>query len=187
MSEKEFFKTSMYFTGAVTLAMWSLLTWNHYHGGIPSHHILARKDLPEISNLWGAVLIPLLTGFLLYRIKKRLVRNAGGKSIATKSVVHVLYGFSGALLFGILLAVFFALGYSDATGYMFYGLFVLAFLFPIYRGECILGFVLGMTFTFGPVLPTGIGSIFALISTVLYLYVRPGVLYVASSFRRLAK
>ncbi len=33
MTEKMFFKTRLYFTGIVTIAIGSLLAWNHYHGG----------------------------------------------------------------------------------------------------------------------------------------------------------
>jgi len=84
-----------------------------------------------------------------------------------------VYGFAGALLFGILLSTFYTLGYSDIPGLMVNSIFIIALFFPIYRAECLLGFVIGMTFTFGAVLPTGIGSIFALIGAVLYLLVRP--------------
>ena len=63
---------------------------------------------------------------------------------------------------------------------MILGLFPLAMFFPIYRAECLLGFVIGMTFTFGGVLPTVFGSILVLVSVTLYKYVRPGILYLAS-------
>jgi len=59
-----------------------------------------------------------------------------------------------------------------------YGLFILALFFPIYRAECFLGFVIGMTFTFGAVLPTGVGIIIALIGALLYLYVRTGIIFI---------
>ena len=175
-----FFKVRLYFTVIVTIAIWSLLAWNHYHGGVPSHHILAREDLPEISNWWGGLLLPLLTWFLLYRIYQRLIRNNIETSKVSKFFVKILYGFAGALFFGIMLSAFFIYGNSDIPGYMLQGLLLLALFFPIYRAECILGFVIGMTFTFGAVLPTGIGSILALIGAVLYLYVRPAILYVIS-------
>ncbi len=42
-------------TTVITLSMLVLLTWQHFHGGVPSHHILQQKDLPEISNWWGAL------------------------------------------------------------------------------------------------------------------------------------
>ena len=185
MNERMFFKTRLYFTGIVTIAICSLLAWNHYHGGVPSHHILAREDLPAISNWWGGLLLPLLTWFLLYRIQKRIIHNNDEKSQVSKFSINMLYGFAGALFFGTLLSAFFTFGYSDVPGYMLKGLFLLALFFPIYRAECILGFVIGMTFTFGAVLPTVVGSILALIGVVLYLCVRPAILYATSSLAHL--
>ncbi len=172
MIRKNFFKARLYFTGVVSLAIWSLLAWNYYHGGVPGHHLLARADMPSISNWWGGLLLPLLTWFLLYRIARRLTHTSDEQLNASKLPMNVLYGFGGALLFGILLSTFYTLGYADVPGYMINGLFVLALFFPIYRAECLLGFVIGMTFTFGAVLPTGVGSIFALIGAALYLLVR---------------
>ncbi len=173
MSEKVFFKTRVYFTGIITISIWSLLIWGHFHGGVPSHHILAREDLPEISNWWGGLLIPLLSWFLIYRIQKRINKNPKVSNLP----VSVLYGFLSALTFGILLSIFFTLGDSDIPGYMVQGVFIVALFLPIYRSEYLLGFVIGMTFTFGTVLPTAIGCILALISAVLYLFVRPVILF----------
>jgi len=173
MNEKTFAKIHLFGTGIVAVSIWALLLWNHYHGGVPSHHILAREDLPSISNAWGALLLPLLAAFLLWRMKSRLVAGPAGKP--------VIYGFAGGLIFGILLAVFFTLGYSDILGYMMNGVLILALFFPIYRAECLLGFVLGMTYTFGAVLPTGVGTILALIGFVLYKLVRPAIIWVGSS------
>jgi hypothetical protein len=186
MDEKMFFKTSLYFTGIVTFSIWALLIWNHYHGGVPSHHVMANKDLPAISNWWGGLLLPLLTWFLLYRIRMRIIRHNNGNTETSKYLKHILYGFAGSLLFGVLLSAFFTFGYPDITGYMVLGLLVLALFFPIYRAECLLGFVIGMTFTFGAVLPTVFGAILVLVGAVLYLFVRPGILYVASRFARIA-
>lgn len=172
MNEKLFFKTRLYFTGIVSLAIWSLLAWNHFHGGVPSHHLLARADMPSISNWWGGLLLPLLTWFLLYRLQKRIMRTPEENSGALKLPINIVYGFGGALLFGIMLSTFYTLGYAEIPGYMVNGLFLLALFFPIYRAECLLGFVIGMTFTFGAVLPTAVGSVFALIGAILYLLVR---------------
>ncbi|MBC6607502.1 hypothetical protein H8B13_11795 [Hymenobacter sp. BT188] len=181
MNEKLFFKTRLYFTGIVTIAIWALLAWGHYHGGVPSHHIMARADLPKISNWWGGILLPLLTWFLLYRIHKRVSNNKNKKPEWLTFSINIVYGFFGGLFFGILLSTFFTFGFSDVLGYMLNGLFLLALFFPIYRAECVLGFVIGMTFTFGAVIPTVAGSIFALIGIVLYLFIRPVILYMASS------
>jgi hypothetical protein len=180
MNKKIFFKTRLYFTGIVAIAIWSLLSWNHYHGGVPSHHILARKDLPEISNWWGGLLLPLLTLFLLFRMEKRVTEN----NDFPLQVIHfprsIVYGFAGSLFFGITLSTFFTLGNTEVPGYMLMGLLLLSLFLPIYRAECLLGYVIGMTYTFGTVLPTGIGSILAIIGAVLYLLVRPMLLFIIS-------
>ncbi|WP_051189605.1 hypothetical protein [Daejeonella oryzae] len=186
MKDQLFVKTRLYFTGIVTIAIWSLLIWNHYHGGVPSHHVLAREDLPSISNWWGGILIPLITWFLLSRIQKRIILNNAGKSEPSGFSKNILYGFAGALFFGILLSAFFSLGYTDIPGYMLLGLLLLALFFPIYRAECLLGFVIGMTYTFAPVLPTGIGFILVLIGLVIHLGVRPIIIYITSMIGSLA-
>jgi hypothetical protein len=189
MNEKMFsaLRLRLYGTGIVTLAIWSLLLWNYFHGGVPSHHILARKDLPEISNWWGAVVLPLLTWFLLTRIQKRVVSakdEQAPAAVAASFPMSIVYAFAGALLFGILLSVFFSLHYTDIPGYMLQGLFLLALFLPLYRAEYLLGFVIGMTYTFGAVLPTGIGSIIALICAVIYLFLRRAILFVVSKVVR---
>jgi hypothetical protein len=186
MNERKFFKIRLYFTATIAIAIWALLAWNHYHGGVPSHHIAANKELPEISNWWGALLLPLLTLFLTYRIQKRVFGNKDQYTDTPKHLLHALYGFAGALLFGSLISVSFSFEYADITGYMVLGLLPLAIFFPIYRAECLLGFVISMTFTFGAVLPTGFGTVLILVSTVLCLYIRPGILYVLSKFALLA-
>jgi uncharacterized protein YacL len=159
----------LYVTAIVSVAIWSLLAWNYYHGGVPDHHILAREDMPSISNWWGGVLLPLLTWFLLYRIEKRM---KDGNSNSAQSPKSVVYTFVVALLFGVLLSTFFALRYSGIPGYMLQSVFVVALFFPIYRAECLLGFVIGMTFTFGAVLPTIVGCLLALIGFVLHWLTR---------------
>jgi hypothetical protein len=185
MSEKTFFKTRLYFTGIVALAIWSLLAWNYYHGGVPSHHLLAREDLPSFSNWWGGLLLPLLAWFLSGHIQKRIYT---GKEKDSKENLpaHVVYGFLGALLFGIVLSIFFTFRNEEVPFYMMMGLLALALFFPIYRAECFLGFVIGMTFTFGGVLPIIIGSVLTLLGTVLYLLVRPAILFVSRGLVNLA-
>lgn len=184
MNKKSILKTRFYLTGIVAIAIWSPLAWCHYHGGVPSHHILAREDLPEISNWWGGLLLPLLTWFLLYRVQRRAIINIAGELELSQIPKAVIYGFAGSLVFGILLSTFFTFGFSDPPFYMLIGALLLALFFPIYRAECFLGFVLGMTFTFGAVLPTGVGSILAIIGAILYLVIRPAILYVAARLLR---
>jgi len=157
------------FTFLVTLAIWALLLWDFYHGGVPSHHILQNKDLPKFSNWWGGLLLPLFTWLLLYRSQVRLQKETS----ATTWTSRIIYAFVGALLFGVVLSIFFTIGNHEVPFYMILALLVLSIFLPIYRAECLLGFVLGMTYTFGGVLPIIIGTVLVLITGAIYLLLRP--------------
>ena len=50
---------------------------------------------------------------------------------------------------------------------------LLALVFRVYRAECVLGFVLGMTFTFGAILPALVASVTAVISAVAHRVLYP--------------
>ncbi|MFN0014770.1 MAG: hypothetical protein ACKVU2_09510 [Saprospiraceae bacterium] len=154
------------------LLVWAHLAWDYSHDGVPAHYFLHRKDMPSISNWWGSLLVPLLTWGLLYRLHHRLEKNQA-------SAQTMGYGFFGALFFGIALSYFFSIG-SEAPGVMVMGLFILALFVPIYREEYLLGFVLGMAFTFGGVLPVVVGLVLALMFAFLYILVRGEILFLYS-------
>jgi hypothetical protein len=175
-------RTRIYFTAIITLAMWSLLAWNYFHGGVPSHHLLAQENLPSVSNGWGALLLPLLTWFLLYRTSRRTTQTHEKAG----SQLNVWIVFGASLLFGIMLSTFFTYEVPELSSYMLFSVFILALFFPVYRAECLLGFVIGMTYTFGAVLPTFIGSILAIVGAIIYLLIRPAILFVASKFTQMA-
>lgn len=180
MTKPAFFKVRLYFTATVTIAFWLLLIWDHFHGGVPSHHILHQKDMPSFSNWWGGLLIPVLTWFLTWRMQQRMTDDPKDSKVP----VQMLYAFIGAFFWGILLSMFFTLEYTEIPFYMLVGLIMTALFLPIYQAEYFLGFVLGMVFTFGGVLPIGIISILTLIGAVQYLVVRRGVLFVASKLAK---
>jgi len=171
-----FFKIRLYITGFVAVAIWGLLAWEYTHGGFQSHHILRRKDLPELQNWWGGILLPVLTWFLLYRIQKR------PESLLSKQVI---YGFLGAFSIAISIIVFVHFDIHDIPRYLLMGILLIALFYPIYRAECLLGFVLGMTFTFGAVLPIFIGSILVIIGFLIYNLIRPAVRFVIHFFKNL--
>ena len=162
-----------YLTASITLAELSHLTWEHFHGGIRSHHFLNSADMPAISNAWGALLLPALAWFLSAFIQKRLSLTSDAKDSSQKLPPSIVVGFLGALLFGILLSASFTHGHETITEYLFMGVLLLALLLPVYRAECVLGFVLGMTFTFGAILPTLVASVIAAFSALVQLCVRP--------------
>ena len=136
------------------------LCWEHTHGGVLAHHLLNRADLPAISNWWGLLLIPALTWHLAGRMQRRLVQRGASRQA-------VLAGFFASLAYGAALALAFSMGQEIVT-YLFLGLFVIALLVPAYRAEYVLGFVLGMTFTFGAVLPTIIACVIATFSRLTH-------------------
>ena len=178
MTKNTCIKIRFLFTGLITIGIWSLLIWDYYHGGVPSHHIMQQEHLPAISNWWGVLLLPFLTLFLTYRVQKRLAIEKNSNTIQLKFSVSYIYSFLSAIIFGIILSVFITLGYSNLAGYTVYALLPLALFFPIYRAEYFLGFVIGMTYTVGAVLPTIVGTVFSIVGILLYRYVRPGIIFI---------
>jgi hypothetical protein len=151
-------------TIAVAVVMTLLLGWQHVNGGVPAHHLLAREDLPTISNWWGLLTLPALAWFVLGRIERRRQQGAGAGGIAG--------GFVGALVYGGALALCFVSGRPDISDIMAQGVFLIALFYPVYRAECVLGFVAGMTFFLGAILPMIAACVFAAVGAVLYLGVR---------------
>ena len=147
------------------------LAWEHAHGGVVHHHLLNRADLPAISNGWGLVLLPALTWYLLGRVLQRSAPQASGSPEAVPP--RIVAAFAGSLLFGLLLSSSFAAGLSSLTDLLFQGLLVLALLLPVYRAECVLGFVLGMSFVFGVALPLLVATIIAALSALIRATIHP--------------
>ena len=173
MSEQHPPRLRLYLIESITLAELAHLAWEHFHGGIRSHHFLNSTDMPAISNAWGALLLPALAWFLSAFIQKRIVLISGTNDSPQKLPLSVIAGFVGSLLVGILLSISFTSGHETITEYLFMGVLLLALLLPVYRAECVLGFVLGMTFTFGAILPTVVASVIAAFSALVHLCVRP--------------
>jgi len=168
-------------TSIVTFLILGLLIWQHFHGGVPSHHILQQKDLPEISNWWGALLLPVLTWILWDRIEKRLNIQGSSTQLAnqnTKIIGLLLLG----LILGVSIAVSFTYDYNFFLDNVLYVFLVLGLFLPLYYAEFIMGFILGMTYTFGAVLPTIFILIIAGFGFLLYRLLRPLVLKAAKAF-----
>lgn len=150
---------------AVLLAELAHLVWEQLHGGIVSHHLLARPDLPAIWNGWGLVLLPALAWWVSGRVARRIARRADRRV----AVRNAWLGSIVAAGLGIALSIAFVTGMEDAAAGVLLSAFVLGLLLPAYRAECLLGFVLAMTFVFGAILPLLIGGIVATLSAVAHL------------------
>ncbi|MBD0849300.1 hypothetical protein [Maribacter arenosus] len=152
-------------TTIVTLLIWSQLAWDYFHGGVPTHYLLHDDRFPGIPNWWGAAILPFFTWFLLYRIHKRI--DGRGMLVASENLRNIVLRFLSGVLVAVAIAVCFMNG-IEVTDYIMGSLFVLAFFFPLYKSEYLLGWVLGAAFTFGAILPMGFGSLLALIFFVFY-------------------
>ena len=84
-----------------------------------------------------------------------------------------IVGCTVALFLGGALSVGFHLGAESFTAATFFITILLAILLPGYRAECLLGWVLGMSWTFGAVLPTFIGTLIVGLSALLHLMAWP--------------
>ena len=129
------------------------LGWEAWHGGIPSHHLLHRADLPGISNAWGLLILPALAAWAAGRLPRPPATARAWLPVAT--------GFALPLLLGAALSLAFGAGAQALTELIFFGLVGFALLLPAHRPESLLGFVLGMSWTFGAVLPTLVGGVIA--------------------------
>lgn len=150
----------------------AFILWEYFNGGVISHHLLARKDLPGLSNWWGLMTIPFLTWLSLTIITKRESRrdklNPNGKSF-TKVI---LQRFFVALLFGLVASVLWTFGFSDFLKYYILSPLVIAIFRPLYFSEYLLGFVIGMLFTFGGILPIIVGIVLLILCFLVNTLIR---------------
>lgn len=143
------------------------LGWEATHGGVPAHHLLNNPELPAISNWWGLLVVPLLVWFLVGRIQRRgasLVQAGSRERFRMLTQAR----FAVALLWGAALALAFSFGHA-LVDWIFFGAFAAAMVVHAWRAEYVLGFALGLTLTFGAVLPVLIASVIAACSFALHL------------------
>ncbi|KGJ89704.1 hypothetical protein [Colwellia psychrerythraea] len=169
MNEKQLTLISKYFVGFVTLIIWSLLIWQYLNEGVPSHYLLQNPEFPELSNWWGALLLPVLSWALLGLIKKRIINSPeASRPLLIKQVVISLVI---SLIYGVILSLTFLYGYAEVSSVLFPGILFFALFFRVYRAEFLLGFILSMSFVFGAVLPTIFAALIGLASAIVYFVV----------------
>jgi hypothetical protein len=135
------------------------IAFEHFNGGVKTHHFLARADLPGFSNWLGLAILPLLGTFLAVRV--RSVASAYEGSLLPRSIAIPL---AASFVYGAVLAASFHLGASQVSLAAFIGMFLCALALPVYRVEYMFGFVLGMTITFGSAIPLFFALGFATLS-----------------------
>jgi uncharacterized protein YacL len=184
MKKQTFAKIKFFSAGIVTILIFSSLFWEHFHEGVTSHHILQQQNLPSISNWWGGLLLPILTWFLLSRIEKRLIKKSSQTQETDKNKFgrEVISLFLSGLVLGVLISISFMNEFKPFLDNVLYIVILISFIIPIFYAEFILGFILGMTYTFGAILPTAFILIFAVIGIVSYRFIRPTILSLIRRF-----
>ncbi len=173
------FRTKIIITIIIIVFVLSLLLLEHLQGGIVSHHLLARKDMPKMSNWWGVLIVPLMTWILLSLIQKNQIKTSNNqKSVSEKEI----YGFIGAFIFGVTLTILFYTA-PELPGYLMLMTFVFALFTPMYRPEHYLGFILSMTYGFGGVLPVLFGLVLIPIYMIEYRFIRKGFLLILKKIK----
>ncbi len=150
-------------TAVVLFATSLMLGWEHLNGGIQSHHFLGNPSYPPMNNAWAVLILPALTWFVAGRVETRGYDRV------------VVFGFVGALIYGAALSAAFASGHANVTAALFFAAFGLSAILPVYRAECILGFVLGMVIVLGPFIPTFFAPVFASVSALSLLLMWPAL------------
>lgn len=149
------------------------LSWEHFNGGVVAHHLLARADMPSVSNWWGILVLPFLAWFTTTRIKKRIEFRQKDETTDNRLPKAILIGLFGMLLLSMMQSISFEFGYPNLTMYIALGVLLMGLFLPIYRAECFFGHVLGATFTFGSIIPLIGFSVMAIISALSNLVIKP--------------
>lgn len=138
----------------------AFVAFEHFNGGVKTHHFLARADLPGFSNWLTLLVLPALGLALAVRAAAESARSPSNAA----SSQQLAAGVAGSLVYGGALAASFLLGLEQLSLVLFLGLFLCAVAVPVYRIEYIFGFVAGMTIAFGSVIPLVFAVVFATIS-----------------------
>ncbi len=150
---------------AALLALLHIL-WEYFNGGVVTHYPFADANYPGISNWWGLLSLPALIWAALSIIEKWRVRASGNGETAYGIPFCHKYFLAG-LAFGLLASLLWELGQEEVLQYVMLLPFALSLFLRVYLPETTLGFVLGMAYTFGGVLPI----VFALVIQAIGLLI----------------
>jgi len=146
-----------------TVMMIATLLWEHYNGGISTHYLLHDDNMPGISNLWGLIIVPIFTWVVSGLV--RIQQDGKDKNKHLPVLLRGVYLF----LTGALISIFFYQNPESALPlYLTIALLALAFFLPVYKAECLLGYVAGTLFMFGAFIPVIAGTILWLLFFTAY-------------------
>lgn len=147
------------------------LGWEWSRGGIASHHFLADASMPAISNAWGLLWLPLLAALYAPSIRRRAI----GPALRARWRPGIVAGLVGGLAAGGAIAAFVVFGPDIDGTWVLGGLLTLSLVFPVWRGEAVLGFLVGSMVAIGTILPSIFAFAFAGISFAVHRGLIPGL------------
>lgn len=148
-------------TALVAAAEAGHLAWEWSQGGIVSHHLLGDPAMPTVWNGWGLLVLPAIA----WIASARLVGRPGHGGPLRRAAWLRL---AGAMVAGIAMSVAFTVDRSDVAGGLLLAIALSGLAVRAYRVEYLLGFVLGMAYTFGAMIPTLIGGAIAIASAAVW-------------------
>ena len=157
---------------AVLFLQVGLLTWEYFNGGIATHHLLMREDLPGFSNLWGIAILPLLVWLTGESAKKRLSLLLETSELS-KEKQKIAVTFGTIFFLSLLQSIVFYMGFHDLAKYILFGFILVGLFIPLYRMEAITGYVIGACITSGPVMPFVGVVLFGLVSVISHFMFKP--------------
>lgn len=177
MTNKSVHRLDLYVIGFAVVFASAYLAWQATHGGVASHHLLDQRDLPAFSNWWGLAIIPLTGAFAVWSVRRRAALNENALSGA------MIAAFC-ALLAGVALSLAFIVDEGgNAPLFVLLAALASGCIWPTYRGEYVFGFVIGMSFTFGLVLPAVIALVAVAISAAFHFLLRPAFVWALGRVR----
>lgn len=144
----------------------------YFTGGVLSHHLLANKDFPGMSNWWGLLTVPLLFWVSISIIHRRRDNGTASESNSEVKETKVFNRFLAALLFGITASLLWEFKFENFLQYFILLPMLISFFKPVHFPEYLMGFVLGMLFTFGGVLSVLAGLIILFICFLIHMIAR---------------
>ena len=127
--------------------------------------------MPAISNAWGLLWLPLLAFLYAPSIRRRAI----GTGVRARWRPAIVAGLLGGLVVGGGVAAFVMVGPDIDGSWILGSLLGMSVLFPVWRGETVLGFLAGMMVGVGAILPSIFALVFALLSFAVHRGLVPGL------------
>ncbi len=153
-------KNKLLFVLIITILILLHVIWDYTHGGVPVHHILADENMPGVSNWWGCITIPILSWLLLSLTQKRI------QKIPHQS--NSIVGFVTSICLGIFISILWEIRMENLIPYVICFPVVFSVIKRVHYPEYLLGFILGLVYTFGGILPLAIGAFLYIMSFLVW-------------------